>query len=85
MTTFTVQAIYQDGVLQPKVKLNLPNNTPVQVQVTPLPAGPASAHSLFGLFPDLATLGDDDFAWARRLWEHSLEQQSSRLDGLAQA
>jgi hypothetical protein len=85
MATFTVQAVYQDGVLQPRVKLNLPDNTPVQIQVTPLPVDRVSANSLFGLFPDLATLSDDDFAWAKRLWEHSLERQSSRLDGPAQA
>jgi len=80
----TVTAVYKDGVLLPKVKLNLPDNTPVQVQVTPLPAGPASANSLFGLFPELATLTDDDVAWAKRLWEHSLEKQSRHLDDLTQ-
>jgi len=45
MTTITVQAVYRDGVLQPRTKLDLPENTPVQVQVTPLPAG---KESLFG-------------------------------------
>jgi predicted DNA-binding antitoxin AbrB/MazE fold protein len=85
MTTFTIQAVYQGGVLQPKTKLNLPDNTPVQVQVTPLPLDNAATNSLFGLFPELAMLGDDDFAWAKRLWEHSLERQSSRLDDLTLA
>lgn len=85
MTTFTIQAVYQGGVLQPKGKLNLPDNTLVQVQVTPLPIGKTLTDSLFGLFPELAMLSDDDFAWARRLWEHSLERQSSRLDELTLA
>ncbi len=85
MTTFTVQAVYQGGVLQPKDKLNLPDNTPVQVQVTPLPISGAPTNSLFGAFPELAALTGDDFAWAKRLWEHSLEKQSSLLDGLPQA
>ena len=85
MTTFTIQAVYQGGVLYPKIKLDLPDNTPVQVQVTPLPAGKAATNSLFGRFPELAMLGDDDWAWAKRLWEHSLERQSSRLDELTPA
>jgi predicted DNA-binding antitoxin AbrB/MazE fold protein len=46
MTTITIQAIYRDGVLQPGSKLDLPDNTPVQVQVTPLPTGKVS---LFGV------------------------------------
>jgi len=85
MTTITIPAIYRDGVLQPQVKLDLPENTPVQiqVQVTSLPASSAVAGSLFGRFPELAALNDDAFAWAKRLWEHSLEKQSRLLDGLA--
>jgi len=83
MTTITIHAIYRDGVLQPQGKLDLPENTPVQVQVTALSASRAVAGSLFGRFPELATLDDDAFAWAKRLWEHGLEKQSRLLDGLA--
>jgi predicted DNA-binding antitoxin AbrB/MazE fold protein len=36
MMTITILAIYRDGVLQPERKLELPENTPVQLQVTPL-------------------------------------------------
>jgi len=79
----TVTAVYKGGVLLPKVKLNLPDNTPVQVQITPLPVGTASTGSLFGAFPELATLADDDFDWAGRLWEHGLEKQARHLDNLA--
>ncbi len=33
METFTVQAVYKKGVLRPKTKLNLPENSVVDVQV----------------------------------------------------
>jgi len=82
MTTITVQATYRDGVLKPQVKLDLPDNTPVQVQITPLPTGDTAPGSLYGAFPELAALTDDDVAWAKRLWEHGVEKQSRILDGL---
>lgn len=62
MTTITVPAIYRGGVLQPQVKLDLPENTPVQIQVTAVTAPAAAAGSLFGAFPELAALSDDAFA-----------------------
>jgi len=83
MTMITVPAIYRGGVLQPKVKLDLPDNTPVQVQVISLPPQ-ASTDSLFGAFPELVMLTGDDLARAKRLWEHGIEKQSRLLDGLAQ-
>lgn len=83
MTTITVQAVYRDGVLQPGSKLDLPDNTPVQVQVTPLPVASTATRSLFGAFPELAVLTANEFAWAKRLWEHGLEKQARLLDGLA--
>ncbi len=82
MTTITIQAIYRNGVLEPEEKLDLPENTPVQVQITPLPESESAGGSLFGLFPELASLTGDDFSWARRLWEHGVEKQSRILDGL---
>jgi predicted DNA-binding antitoxin AbrB/MazE fold protein len=33
METFTVQAVYKKGVLRPKTKLNLPENSVVEVDV----------------------------------------------------
>lgn len=83
MTTITVDAIYRNGRLEPQVRLNLPDNTPVQLQVTLLPGSGAASGSLFGSFPELATLADGAFAWAKRLWEHGLDKQSRILDGLA--
>jgi predicted DNA-binding antitoxin AbrB/MazE fold protein len=85
MTIVTIPAIYQGGVLRPQVKLNLPDNTPVQIQVTTWPASATVAGSLFGAFPSLATLTSDDLDWAKRLWGHGVEQQSRRLDGLTSA
>ncbi len=82
MATITVKATYRDGVLKPHVKLDLPDNMPVQVQITPLPVDAPAPDSLFGAFPELAGITDDDLAWARRLWEHGIEKQSRILDGL---
>ena len=79
----TFQAIYQNGVLRPRVKLNLPDNAVVQVQVTPALPADADSRSLFGAFPELAALTDSDFEWAERAWEHSAEKQSRLLDGLS--
>jgi hypothetical protein len=39
MTTITVPAVYRDGALHPQVDINLPDNTPVEVQVTLLQEG----------------------------------------------
>jgi predicted DNA-binding antitoxin AbrB/MazE fold protein len=82
MMTITIQAVYRDGVLKPERELDLPENTPVQVQVTPLPTTTLQGNSLFGAFPELSLLTEDDFDWAKRLWEHSAEKQSRILDGL---
>lgn len=82
MDTTTVQAVYQKGMLKPKVRLNLPEGALVQVQVTSATAEGTPADSLFGAFPELATLTENDFEWAKRLWEHGLEKQSRILDGL---
>jgi len=82
MTTFTVQAVYHKGALRPKKKLDLPENTLVQVQVTPLEAVPVSAGSLFGAFPELKAITDEDISRVKRLWEHGLEKQMRILDGL---
>ena len=75
MTTITVQALYQDGVLKPKQKIDLPEETLVQVQVTPVEVVGTPSGSLFGAFPELAKITDDDILWVKRLWEHGLEKQ----------
>ncbi len=81
----TFQATYQNGVLRPRVKLDLPDNTVVQVHVTPAAPTDVNSGSLFGAFPELTALTDSDFDWAERTWEHSTEKQSRLLDGLSEA
>lgn len=78
----TFQATYQNGVLRPRVKLDLPDNTVVQVQIDTAPVAD-TGRTLFGAFPELAALADSDFDWAARAWEHSTEKQSRFLDGLS--
>jgi len=80
VTTITVQATYQDGVLKPQAKLDLPENAVVEVQITPLRLAHDAPGSLFGAFPELGALTGEDFAWAERLWEHSVEEQPRILD-----
>jgi hypothetical protein len=58
----------------------LPENSTVELEITLVPQMPGTAESLFGAFPELSTLTDDDFAWARRLWEHGFERESRLLD-----
>jgi len=80
MTTITMQATYQDGVLKPRAKLDLPENAVVEVQITPLRSAHDAPGSLFGAFPELAALTGEDLAWAGRMWDHSVEKQSRMLD-----
>ena len=82
MASITIQAVYRNGVLEPEEKLELPENTTVQVQITPLLGPQIARESLFGIFPELASLTGDDFAWAKRHWEHGVEKQSRVLDGI---
>ncbi len=67
-------SIYRNGALELEEKLDLPENTPVQVPVTTMPTENPKEGSLFGAFPELAVIRDDDFAWAKRRWEHNLKK-----------
>jgi len=80
----TIQATYENGWLKPAIQLDLPEGVVVQVEILPLSPADRPATLLFGAYPDLAALTDDEFAWAERLWEHGLEKQSRILDGLAE-
>lgn len=83
MTTITQRAIYRRGILRLDTPIDLPENTTVQVEITLVSPDPtATGSSLYGAFPELAVLTSDDFAWAKRLWEHGTEKQSRHLDGL---
>jgi len=74
----TIQAIYRDGNLQPAKKLDLPNNTTVQVLVLPLNA--AGKPTFFGIFPQLATLSDD-ITTIKKMLNTGVDKQIKILSG----
>ncbi|MFZ5819055.1 MAG: antitoxin AF2212-like protein [Chloroflexota bacterium] len=82
----TFQAVYHKGVLKPDIKLDLPENAVVQVQV--LPAGGASRSSGFGALKGIwrrLPEGEieqviQDLASARKLSSEKLAQVADRLD-----
>ena len=74
----TIQAVYRDGKLQPETKLDLPENTPVQVLVMPLTA--AGRPTLFGAFPQLAAIGNE-IVLVKQLLSDSVEKQMKMLGG----
>jgi predicted DNA-binding antitoxin AbrB/MazE fold protein len=78
MTTYSVPAIYKDGVLRPQTKLDLPEDTPVQLEVTPLTAQTASG-PLYGAFPALASMTESDLTAAKQAWDRSLDAQADIL------
>ncbi|MBI3359667.1 MAG: antitoxin family protein [Chloroflexi bacterium] len=80
MMPVSIQAVYRDGTLQPKTKLDLPDDTPVQVLVMPLTA--TGKPSLFGAFPQLAALSDE-IVWAKQLLNESLGKQMTLLSEAA--
>lgn len=79
MTVVTLQATYRDGILQLPAKLDLPDNTVVQVHISPLPA-PTTLKSLFGAFPELAAITDADLTAAKQLWQEGLDKQLRILE-----
>jgi predicted DNA-binding antitoxin AbrB/MazE fold protein len=64
METFTIQAIYEKGVLKPKKKLNLPEHTVVEISVRT--ARPAKQKT--------------PFASLMGVWEHLPEQKTTALE-----
>jgi predicted DNA-binding antitoxin AbrB/MazE fold protein len=55
METITVQAVYRNGVLRPKKKINLPENSLVELKVRKAkpPKKQVAFHSLIGIWEDL--------------------------------
>jgi hypothetical protein len=74
MNRITISAIYRKGRFEPKDKLSLPENTPVELQVTPMLSEEPPLKTLFGAFPELAVLSEEDIAWAEQLWGQSVEK-----------
>jgi len=59
METFTVQAIYKKGVLRPKTRLNLPEDSVVEVQVK-MDKTRAGFGSLLGIWSHLSDAEVED-------------------------
>ena len=78
MTTTTVDAVYREGVFKPLTPISLPENAPVKLIIEqaepPEPTG-IMFSSLFGAFPELRGIPDDDIVRVQRLWGESLEKQ----------
>ncbi len=64
----TTAAVYTNGVLRPQAPLDLPDNSLVQIEITPLQQEPESASTLFGAFPELRSIGAAELEAARRAW-----------------
>lgn len=45
------------------------------------PAEQPVTDSLFGAFPELAAITDEDLAWVKQQWNQSLEKQMRIIDG----
>jgi hypothetical protein len=79
MATRRIEAIYQDGVFKPLAPVGLAENERVTLLLQEASdSGPAP--QLFGAFPALAALTDDDLAWAEQALNRSLERQLRLLD-----
>jgi predicted DNA-binding antitoxin AbrB/MazE fold protein len=64
METFTVQAVYEKGVLKPKKKLDLPEHSVVEIRIS-------SARSSKQRTPFAALIG---------VWEHRPEKEATALE-----
>ena len=64
METFTVQAVYEKGVLKPKKKLDLPEHSVVELRVT-------TAHTGKQKTPFASLIG---------VWEHLPEKETVALE-----
>jgi predicted DNA-binding antitoxin AbrB/MazE fold protein len=77
-TPITIQAVFRNGSLQPIKKLDLPDNTAVQVLVIPLNA--QGKPSLFGVIPNLATIGND-IVGIKQLLNDGVDKQMRLMSG----
>lgn len=73
-----LEAVYEDGVIKPLEKIDLPEHTHLHIEATLLLQQPTS---LRGLWKGCGDLSDADFKAAERLWEHALEKQLQILRG----
>ena len=64
MESFTVQAVYEEGVLKPRKKLNLPEHSVVEIRIS-------SARSSKKRTPFASLIG---------VWEHRPEKEATALE-----
>lgn len=83
MTIFTVQAVYEKGVLKPKKALNLPENSLVElmVKVTPSVNARPGFASLLGMWESMGGLElEQSLARARRKSNARLHRLAKTLE-----
>ncbi len=79
-----ITAVYQDGVLKPTVKLDLPENTAVKVQIIPLLATSQTAPTPFGLLKGVwSHLSDTDLEQMEQALGESRQQLSEKVEQMA--
>ena len=94
----TFEAVYQDGVIKPLKKVDLPENKrlkvtvevteketiPTQervfVKITAVEEPSARPASLYGAFPELLQVTDEDLQAAKRIWEEGLGKQQKTIE-----
>lgn len=80
METITVQAVYEKGVLKPRKKLDLPEHSVVEIQIEAAhQSSKAGKASLFGAFPELGAITDQDLKSVKKSWDRSAKKQSRML------
>lgn len=77
METITTQAVYRKGVLKPKKKLDLPEETLVEVQIKKISGHKENPFaSLIGIWQDLS---DSDVAGLERNLEKARRQSGKKI------
>jgi len=84
METIIVQATYEKGVLKPKTKLNIPENSTVQVEVRSVDAKHVLPSSSFGSLAGIWNhLTDADVRELKKNLAHARQQSRSKIKRLA--
>lgn len=80
LETITVQAVYEKGVLKPRKKLDLPEHSVVEIQIDAAqPASKTGQASLFGAFPELKAVTDQELKSVKKSWDRGAKKQSRLL------
>jgi predicted DNA-binding antitoxin AbrB/MazE fold protein len=84
MESFTVQAIYEKGVLKPKKKLNLPEHSVVEVRIRAMPAETQKTPfaSLIGVWESLP---EKEIVGLEKALTRARKRSASKVKKLAKA